>query len=268
MKRYLLPFIAVVLIAGGCNSSGGTENGGDEEQVAQVESIQVNFNDSGDQQAMGMGQKVKPQTEIGSGWNILYYKLVGTDSPEREKYADTGTAELLSVDADGTKLEESAQGAYSSDTFDVNDIKEIEIRLLDGINDDSENKGQNIGKTVVAYIDEIGWYTPGDEEHTTVIDFETDLGEAQCIYNNDDESNQYSRTVPPPNVGTSGVSDGNEGERTLKITGELQPDRYEPYATEAALTLKIADFLEVDTLDLVDKVFYIKVRVPDVSVSE
>jgi hypothetical protein len=131
------------------------------EEGSLVESIQVNFQDSDYQQAMGNGQKVKPETEIENGWNILYYKLVGPDSSERVKYADTLTAELLSVDADGNKLEESPQGAYSSETFNIDDITEIEIRLLDGINNESENTEQNIGETVVAYIDEIGWYVPG-----------------------------------------------------------------------------------------------------------
>jgi hypothetical protein len=265
MKRYLLPLVAIMLITtwgGGCNSSGGEENvNGGEGQSALVDSIQVNFNDDDNQQAMGNGQKVLSQDQLEDGWNILYYKLVEKGSTEAEKYKDGTAAELLSVDQDGSKLEENPQGAYSSGTFDVSKIKEIEIRLLDGLNG---TDGENLGKTVVAYIDEIGWYTPGSEATKTVIDFETDLGEAQCIYNNDDEGNQYSRTVPVPSVGTSGESDGNEGEKTLKITGELQPDRYEPYAHEAALTLKVADFRETEFLDLVGKVFYIKVRIPSI----
>lgn len=101
--------------------------------------IQVNLQDNSYQQAMGNALAVTP-----GEWTQVFYKLLPAGDANNTKYADRPCFVSVS-DAAGSTV--TQQGAYTSDTFNVDTITVIEIRSLNGTN----------GETATVNIDSIDW---------------------------------------------------------------------------------------------------------------
>lgn len=106
---------------------------------AENDAIQVALQDSSYQQAISNAVSVTK-----GAWTQVFFKLLPAGDPNNTKYTDKPCIVTIS-DATGTEV--TAQGAYTSDTFDVDAITQIEIRSLNG----------TIDNTAVVYIDDINW---------------------------------------------------------------------------------------------------------------
>lgn len=101
--------------------------------------VQFVLQDSGSQQAISNG------IEITAGeWNTVYFKLLPSDDAANTKYPNE-RASLCVVDSEGTTI--TAQGAYTSESFETDEIEEIEIRTM----------GSTLDAVAILYVDSIDW---------------------------------------------------------------------------------------------------------------